>query len=88
MCNSCMDYIVIVLHFIEQFMRNKAMYFWLTFGSFTLLACCFLFMMYSVFEEEFTITWKKEYGIFLLPVFFYFMFQFIVNYCEMIEDKK
>lgn len=67
-------------------MNEKAWEFWLTLGSLMSLICCFLFIMFCVFKEQF--MFKKEYCIFLIPVLIYFIFQFIVNYSKIIENDR
>ena len=66
---------------------NKQIQFWLGVGSFITFIIVFAFMLVMAILEEVTIVFKKEYCLLLIPALFYFMFQFIFNYINLIEEK-
>ena len=68
-------------------MKNeKNWHFWLTFGSLISLMCCFLFILFCVYKEQF--MFKKEYCLLLIPELIYFIFQFVINYTKITENDR
>lgn len=65
--------------------NNRDIQFWMTFGSLVSLILCIGFILFCGIKEEF--VFRKQYCLFLIPVLFYFMFQFIVNYIKIVEDN-
>ena len=66
--------------------NNRPMEFWLTIGSLASLVCCFLFVAFCIFKEQF--IFKKEYCLALIPAMVYFMLQFVINYVKITEDEN
>lgn len=65
---------------------NKHIQFWLTIGSLGTLLILFVFMLYMGVVES--ITFQKGYCIFCLPSLIYLGWQFVINYCELTNDKE
>ena len=65
--------------------ENRHIQFWLTFGSLVTMIAMMIFIFIMAAIEQ--ITLRKEYCLFLLPLLVYSMFQFIVNYGNLIEEK-
>lgn len=63
---------------------NNHIKFWLTIGSLVTLVSTFIFMLYIGSVEQ--ISFRKEYCIFILPIFLYNGFQFIINYINLTEE--
>lgn len=65
-------------------MKNKHWKFWLTIGSGITMVILFTFIIGMVVVEQF--NFKKEYYLFLIPIFLYTVIQSVINYCEMTEE--
>ena len=65
---------------------DKHLQFWLTLGSLVTLitTLVFIFFMSSVGSIEF----YKRYCLFLIPILIYSMFQFVINYINLTENKN
>ena len=66
-------------------MKNKHLEFWLTIGSLITLIIIFVFIIFMSSIK--TIEFHKEYCIFLIPSLIYSMFQFVINYINLTENK-
>ena len=64
---------------------NKHIQFWLTLGSLVTLICIFLFII--VMSSIEIIEFHKQYCLFLIPSLVYLMFQFVINYINLTENK-
>lgn len=65
--------------------ENRHIQFWLTLGSLVTMIVMMIFIFIMAAIEQMTL--RKEYCLFLLPLLVYSMFQFIVNYGNLIEEK-
>ena len=65
---------------------NKHIQFWLTLGSLITLIGTFLFII--VMSSLETIEFHKQYCLFLIPILIYTMFQFVINYINLTENKN
>lgn len=64
---------------------NKHIQFWLTLGSLVTLIGTFLFIIIMSSIE--IIEFHKQYCLFLIPSLVYLMFQFVINYINLTENK-
>lgn len=64
--------------------KNRTLYFWLTVGSMINLLAYFILMLILPLKEQ--IIFKKEYCLFMIPLLFYSIFQFIINYVKVTEE--
>jgi hypothetical protein len=64
---------------------NKHIQFWLTLGSLVTLICIFFFII--VMSSIEIIEFHKQYCLFLIPSLVYLMFQFVINYINLTENK-
>jgi len=60
--------------------------FWLTLGSLVTLIIIFVFIIFMSSIE--TIEFHKQYCLFLIPLLIYAMFQFVINYINLTENKN
>lgn len=65
---------------------NKHIQFWLTLGSLVTLICIFFFIVIMSIME--IIEFHKQYCLFLIPILIYSMFQFVINYINLTENKN
>lgn len=64
---------------------SKDTAFWLTFCSLVTLFEMFCFIIFCSIKETF--IFHKEYCLILLPNLLYTIFQFVVNYCNLTDEK-
>jgi len=59
--------------------------FWLTFGSLITIIELFLFIIICSYIDTF--VFHRQYCLILIPNLLYIMFQFIINYVSLTNDK-
>ena len=64
---------------------NKHIQFWLTLGSLVTFICIFFFIVVMSGIE--IIEFHKQYCLFLIPILIYAIFQFVINYINLTENK-
>lgn len=65
---------------------DKHLQFWLTLGSLVTLIIIFVFIIFISSVES--IEFHKQYCLFLIPILIYSIFQFVINYINLTENKN
>ena len=66
-------------------MEDLRIQFWLTLGSLVTFVVLFIFILVMVCLE--TISFHKAYCLFFIPILIYSLFQFIINYSNLTDDR-
>lgn len=67
-------------------MEDRHAQFWLTLGS--LITTCVLFVFIIILANFETISFHKQYCLFLIPILIYSIFQFANNYFNLTDNEN